>query len=65
MAKKEKASVFEKDLKGKVQPVRLSAKELQHIEAQAKKYCNGNISQWIRTAALNFDPNLSTKKIKE
>lgn len=64
MAKKEKPSVFEKDLKGKVQPVRLSVKEFQYIEEQAKKHCNGNVSLWIRTAALNFDPNSTSKQKK-
>lgn len=62
MAKKESSSVFEKDLKDKVQPVRLNAKELAHIQAQADKYCKGNVSLWIRTSAMNYEPEKSSKK---
>lgn len=35
---------------------RVSAEEWAAVERLAKKYCQGNVSEWIRHAALNFRP---------
>lgn len=37
--------------------VRFSCKEREEAQRKADEYCDGKLSEWIREAALNWNPN--------
>lgn len=43
-------------------PCRVNDDEMRHIIASAKKYTDGNVSEFVRTAALNFKPTIKNKR---
>lgn len=44
------------NVKGRVQPIRFSTAEWKAIKANADKYAGGNMSAFIRFAAMNYSP---------
>ena len=47
------------DEKRKNFTMRMSQEELKTLQAKADLYTNGNLSEWIRYAAFNYQPKKS------
>lgn len=41
--------------------VRISLDEMKKIEKKASKFTNGNVSDWIRYASINMEPNVDDR----
>jgi len=52
-----KKSIIPKPRRLKLPPVRVTEEEFEVIMAKASKVAGGNLSAWIRHAALNHKPN--------
>ena len=48
-----------KDKKTKLITIKINLEESSKIRENAKKWTNGNISEWIRYSAINLEPNKS------
>lgn len=46
----------EKEVRERMVPVRFTDEEHEKASSFAKKFTNGNLSEWIRYATLNFEP---------
>jgi hypothetical protein len=47
---------MDKELRKKVVPIKLTMTEFKALRAKAEEHTKGNISEWIRYAALNLSP---------
>lgn len=55
-------------VKNKLITLKVNEHELAHIRRCAAKYANGNVSDWLRWAAINFIPEVphgSEEKVEE
>lgn len=53
--------MLKKLVKEELRPVnfKIAPSEYEKLEEKAKQYTNGNVSEWIRYAALNHKPSKS------
>lgn len=58
ITKKKKQNPYSK--RGLIQ-ARVDTKELQTIITKATMFCDGNVSDWIREAAINYKPITKVK----
>jgi len=53
---------LKKDLKNKHLQARVSAMEINKIKIRANLYTNGNVSEWMVFAAMNYKPGKRSLK---
>lgn len=41
---------------------RASVEQMKTIQAKANKFCEGNVSEWLRIAAVKYEPSLQESK---